>query len=271
MKTKVEGILIRKTPYKDRHLIGELLLRSGRKVSVIFYGGQGGGKKQKSTVLEIGHLISVELGRSRSTQQLQQAKEWRATWTHESIRLNHQAFYLMCAYCELMQKIADEEALHDKNQDFDRAHEGLFKVLSNGLFYLDKRALVRSLDLHSEFMIFVGKLLIDLGVFPVRDTCVFCGEDVTEDESLFLMADHGGFSCRDCFDKANEQLQHGVKRGIDNGRELWGFLGVVANQRYQDLNDLKCQDRALADQLFHFLCYQFQWSKSDFKSISMIL
>lgn len=269
MRTKVEGILIRKTPYQDRHLIGDLLLRSGRKVAIIFYGGQGGGKKQKSTVLELGHLIRCELGHSRSTQQLQSAKEWKANWVHQNIRLNHQAFYLMCAYSEIIQKLVQEESLHDQNQRFDQGEEGLFKVLSNGLYFLDERCGSETFDPKSEFIIFLGKLLIELGVFPVRESCVFCEIPLKDVNDVHLMADQGGFSCGDCFVKVGEEVR--PSRRYSHGRELWEVLGVVANQRYKDLSFLKCEDRAIVEQLFHFFCYQFQFHQSDFKAISTII
>ncbi len=47
MQKKIEGILIKKIPYKERDIIGTLLLRSGMQVSAIFYGGAGGGKNKK--------------------------------------------------------------------------------------------------------------------------------------------------------------------------------------------------------------------------------
>ena len=52
MQTKIEGLILSKVPYDERHVIANLLLRSGRKVSVVFYGGRGGGKKQKSSILD---------------------------------------------------------------------------------------------------------------------------------------------------------------------------------------------------------------------------
>lgn len=268
MKTSIEGILIRKMPYQERHLIGELLLRSGRRVSILFYGGQGGGKKQKSTVLEIGHLISVELSRTRSTQQLQRAKEWQAPWVHKNIRLNHQAFYLMCLYCEIMQKLSSEESLHDDNQDFDDAQTGLFKVLSNGLFYLDMRCSRSDFNRHNEAIIFIGKLLIDLGVFPTRESCVFCDEDLDGDGFIYLISDHGGFSCDECYNKANEVS---VRYNNADGRELWQVLGIIAANRYEDLSKLSCSGAGVVSQLFHFFIYQFQFHKLDFKTLDMVL
>lgn len=70
LETKIEGILLSKLPYKDRHLICHMLLRSGKKVGVIFYGGAGGGKKMKSTNLELGHMIKVELKHSNKNKEL---------------------------------------------------------------------------------------------------------------------------------------------------------------------------------------------------------
>ena len=48
MQSKIEGIVTSKIPYDERHIIANVILRNGKKVSVVFYGGRGGGPKQKS-------------------------------------------------------------------------------------------------------------------------------------------------------------------------------------------------------------------------------
>ena len=98
MQTKVEGLVLSKIPYDERHLIVNLLLRTGRKISVVFYGGRGGGKKQKSSIIELGFMLSVELSQAKTNTEVYHAKEWNMIWHHDLIRNNHNAFYLMCFF-----------------------------------------------------------------------------------------------------------------------------------------------------------------------------
>ena len=41
MQRKVEGLVLSKMPYQDRHIIMKLLMRSGQVVHVLLYGGRG--------------------------------------------------------------------------------------------------------------------------------------------------------------------------------------------------------------------------------------
>ena len=72
----IEGILVRKTPFQDRHLIGDLVLRSGKKQGVLFFGGMGGGKKIKPNNLEIGKLYKITF-QNPPKGDLIQTKEWQ--------------------------------------------------------------------------------------------------------------------------------------------------------------------------------------------------
>ena len=98
MQNKIEGLVLSKVPYDERHIIANLLLRSGRKVAVVFYGGRGGGKKQKSSIIELGFMLSVELAHAKTNSDIYHAKEWNLVWNHDLIRLDHTAFYLMCFF-----------------------------------------------------------------------------------------------------------------------------------------------------------------------------
>ena len=112
MQTKIEGIVLSKIPYDERHIIAHLLLRSGRKVSVVFYGGRGGGKKQKSSIIELGFMLSVELNTNRTHSEIYHAKEWSLVWHHDLIRLDHTAFFMFCFYLAVINKISLNENLH---------------------------------------------------------------------------------------------------------------------------------------------------------------
>ena len=72
----IEGILIRKTPFQERHVMGNVLLRNGKSLSVLFYGGQGGGKKSKPSTLELGHLFSITASPGKNYSDIIRAKEW---------------------------------------------------------------------------------------------------------------------------------------------------------------------------------------------------
>ena len=113
MLTKIEGLILSKTPYGDRHLICRLLLRNGRKISAIFYGGQGGGKNQKGSLIEAGYMLKLELkrGSGKSEESVYSVKEFSPIWQHKKIRENFNAYYLLCFFVEITEKISQREDL----------------------------------------------------------------------------------------------------------------------------------------------------------------
>jgi len=137
MQTKIEGLVLSKIPYDDRHIIANILLRTGRKISVVFYGGRGGGTKQKSSVIELGFMLAVELRPSKTHSDVYHAKEWNLIWHHDQIRLTHNAFYVMCFYLEIINRIAAIENLHDVHEE-NTEMVGLFATLSNALVVIEK-------------------------------------------------------------------------------------------------------------------------------------
>lgn len=263
MERKIEGLLLSKTPLQDRHLIGKLLLRNGKYVSVLFYGGQGGGKKKKSSILEVGHMLKVELSYSRSTTDLYKAREWASLWFHKNIRNNHKAFYLMCLFLEVSSKLSLEENLHDEHKDSDRSFIGLFRVLSNALLFLDQKLITSDFNRYIHFLLFLGKLLIEQGVFPQRKLCQYCDAELASLEDLSLIIDKGGFSCASCV--PDSQL---------GGRFLWKFLGEASSTKYQEfqLNSFGNEHpEAISNALFQYFLFQFQLDRGSFKSLPMVL
>ncbi|MAF79383.1 MAG: hypothetical protein CME60_14595 [Halobacteriovoraceae bacterium] len=267
MQTKIEGILIRKIPYQDRHIIGTLLLRSGRKVSVLFYGGQGGGKKLKSSTLELGHMLRVELGRSKSTSDLYRAKEWSPIWIHEKIRFDYKAFCTMCLMLEIIDHMSTDDDLHDDLTSSEDSMIGLFRVLSNGLVHLEARVSAKSFDRYSELIIYLGKLLIEQGVFPERSSCVFCDQELKNASLIYLVTDHGGFGCSECVG----HLEDALLSSAQEGRELWEILGVVANEKYQNLVELKLEHTEITKTLLAYFFYQFHMEPKQLKGLSSVI
>ncbi len=267
MKTKVEGIIIAKTPYRDRDLICKLLLRSGKRISVLFYGGRGGGVKKKSSFLELGHMIALELKQSNSNNEMQIAKEWSPIWTHNLIRNDHRAFYLMCLYLEIVMKISLDENLHDDNASFDIESEGIFRVLSNGIFYLEESIVNNQLNTFQQLGLFLGKNMLEQGIFPAADDCSVCGISLHESEGPVLSPEHGGFTCFSCF-SIDSKLPHHVARREVN--PVFRYFVHIPGLKYKDYQRINFLDQHSIKQIFHYFCYQFHFKESDFKSLPFI-
>lgn len=266
LETKIEGILLSKLPFKERHLICHLLLRSGKKIGVIFYGGMGGGKKQKSTILELGHMLKIELKETHKQKDLYSAKEWSLLWSHEKIRTNHQAFYLMCFYLELMTKISQEDHL-DGDYDVDSCQDGNFRVLSNALVFLENSLKEGTFQKEAAFSIFIGKLLLEQGIFPHLDNCCLSDERLDERSQVVLLPEEGGF--------ANAGLTpaelSGFYQSDDLGRELWRLLKYVKTKKSSELTQLKLNNNSLMRILFNYLSYQLHMTTENFKSLALVM
>jgi DNA repair protein RecO len=259
MKTKIEGIVLNKTDFQERHLICSLLLRTGKKISVLFYGGQGGGKKMKPSQLEVGAMLEVELSISKKTSEVHRAKEWKTLWKAQHIRTNHKAFVLLCAICEIVGKIIGEEDLHQ--EDLTEEHEGIFRIASNALFYLEKSLESKQFDLHKDLTIFLGKLLGDQGVFPQRENCSLCDQELTEENISALSLEHGGFICLTCSPRRGD---------FSSINDLWFILGPIGSQKYPDLIPLKLENAGVSRHLMDYFLYQFHLEAGSFKSLSMV-
>lgn len=262
MQTKIEGLVLSKTPYDERHVIANILLRNGKKVSVVFFGGRGGGKKQKSSVIEVGFMLSIELTVTKTHVEVYHAKEWNLIWHHDLIRQNHQAFYLMCFFLEVTQKITSSENLHDideRNQEF----VGLFITLSNALVYLENTLKQNRFSTHPHVVIFLTKILLHAGIFPEREDCCYCGHQLIEFNDMYLLPDEGGFSCPPC---VNMRKTYGVQ----SGRELWELTGHIVHKKYTDLLGLTVEHKSLPKMLFNYFCFQFHMDEKEFKSQAMV-
>ena len=173
MHYKVEGILIRKIPHKERDLIGSLLLRNGKTISGVFYGGMGGGKKNKPSILESGRLFEVgfvhkkkELGDG----QLVSFRDYSLKWTPKNIRTNYQAFYLLNFFLEFISKVTFQASLESLD---DGENEEIFRLLSNAIFYLEKSVTDDLFELETQMLLFLTKAFLELGIAPSFRNCGF--------------------------------------------------------------------------------------------------
>jgi DNA repair protein RecO len=262
MHSKIEGIVISKTPYDERHIIANLLLRSGRKVSVIFYGGRGGGSKQKSSTIELGFMLSVELRNTNKNSEIYSAKEWNLIWHHDHIRNNHQAFYLMCFFLEVMSRISPVVNLHDYHEE-DKEMIGLFSTLSNSIVLLEKSLTETEFFPHSHSVIFFIKLFLNTGIYPEREHCTLCGIELGSLNDMYLLPDEGGFACPNCMNQRKSF-------GMQSGRELWELMGHISHKKYSELHDVKLTFKSLPKMLFHYFCFQNHFEEKDFKSATLV-
>ena len=256
MVTKIEGILISKMAYQDRHIIGKILLRNGQVLNCLFYGGKGGGRYKKGTVLELGNMLQIELqvsGRGNNSG-LHRAKEWKRMWSHLKIRGEYRAFYLMCLYFELILKLSPEASLNGDYDLHNEEHEGLFRILSNALVYLDNNIPGKDIDTINQFGVFLGKILIVLGIYPRIDNCVLSGISLDQVESMILMPEHGGMA---------------DKMSVNDGKNidctlLRKFLKMVWVTPYKNIENNLIISKNHVDELFLFFCYQFQFERRFF-------
>lgn len=186
MLQKINGLLISKMKYRERDILGRVLLRNGKKVSVIFYGGAGGGTKKRSTSLEIGFLLDIELQHMREQKEanIYKTREWSLAWEHNSVRIDYKKFYLLCFFVELINIVAPEENLFDQISVEENSHESIFRLFSSAIFNLEKINLKENDSdnkLSLLLLLFIIKFVYELGIFPDLDE----SDNLFEDENLF--------------------------------------------------------------------------------------
>lgn len=256
---QLEGILVHKAIHKERDLIGTLLLRDGTLVNLYFYGGRGGGKSQKGSILELGFMLKVKLGsRIKKNQDIQIASEWNLIWNSENIRSNHKAFYLSTFFFEFIKKVAPAKDLEYE----DNSEEGLFRVLSNALFFMDKSLVENIFHFETHMMSFLAKMIYELGISPDIDHCSFC--QVKLHESQFILnVEQGGFACVNCtdnFHKAEIQASTLVHRSLHYFKQT----------PYKELAAQEYLEKAQVHSLFNYICFHYGWEKSQFISYSLL-
>ena len=250
MQTKVEGIILSKLPYKERDLIAQLLLRGGRRLSVLFKGGRGGGKKKKATGLELGYMLKVDLSRGKSSTELFVAREWSLLWGHRQLRDDHRRFYLACFYLEMIRMISVEADLFSVEESEDQL--GLFRVLSNGLFYLEDGGG----DYHAHLFMFLAKLMQELGIYPSLGKCCYCEAPLGDNEVSFGPE---GIYCRGC------------RMPTLIGAGLLGQLAMVKSLKYSQVTQLTIETPEMCRQLINYICHNYQLSINNFKSLALVL
>ena len=267
----IEGLITHKTPYKERDLICELLLRSGNKLPVYFYGGRGGGRNLKGSILEVGHMLSIDLNERRKAigSDIQIAKEYKLLWAPENIRLDFSAYYLSVFFMEYISKVALEEEVGDSVHD---EHSGLFNVLSNGLFYLDKAVKERKFNSSEHLFLFFSKLCVHLGVVPHISNCLYCDIELKKSDMVLFDHQDGGFSCMDCTSKKDEFLSENkdLLNEYQSSKALRMKLSDCLQMAYKDISYLNDIEKGMVQALFNYINFQFGFTKDQFKTWKIV-
>ena len=259
MRTKVEGILLSKSPFRERDLVGHLLLRTGKKVSVLFYGGQGGGKKMKSCLLGPGNLLSVEIhsfGRQQH-QGLYRSREYALKWHHQNVRNHHQAFYLLCFYLEILSKVVPEDDLGE-GEGAEGSDQGAFSVLANAIYHLDESVKNKRFSRANHLALFLSKLVGYLGLTPQLERCLYSQRNLAELGDFTLVFEQGGFA----------QKQHlSGKKG--NHRGVWEMLCRSQQFPYGGVDEFLAQGRDV-QVLFDYLLFQCHLSRERLRTANFM-
>lgn len=263
----VEGMIIQKTPYKERDLICHVLLRSGKTLPVYFYGGRGGGKKSKGSFIEIGFMLKLELREQRKSMDtaIFIAKEYSLIWNSNEIRSDYKALCLLSFYLELTSKIALSEDLKSGHGD---EFAGLFKVISNAAFFLDQSITLKKFQIYGQLFIFLSKLTLELGILPDTDHCLFCEKGLESGDLALFIPTEGGFSCHSCNTNRDEFLSENrilqANYSVDQSFRLG--LKKALSISFKEYHELKQMDFSAADALFKYINYQFGFEERNFKT-----
>lgn len=255
---ELEGIITAKVPYKERDLIVKALLRNGLSGSFYVYGGQGGGKKQKPSLLELGHMIKFQVKSHRQRlegAELMIAESHQTVWAPQKIRFNVHAYYLMCLYFELLGKAGI--AYHPEDHAMSSDHEGLFNVTSNSLFYLDHALHQDHFKPAKHLWFFLVKLLFHLGIMPDGQSCAYCGISLNEVSSLSFIPNEGHFACGNCFQGENHL-------GL---WQRWLLAYQTSFKQLDEFAEVQFQD---CDKLIQYFCHHYHLKPVELGSYRLL-
>lgn len=250
METRLKAIVLKKYPIKERDLVVQFLSDSGDLFSAIAFGGQGGGPHHKSSPFQYGHALGL-LVRSKFTgadQELIQIKEKWEVWSPENIAKSYRAFQLMSYMLEIVHKVARPKSWEQLDST---EHQGLYRLLSNALFYLDLSVKSQQFNFDLHHSLFLAKLSFELGVAPEFRNCGFCRIDLRVGQLAEFSVQDGFFVCTQC-------------REVPASREvqgLWHLLARTWELKYPEAEQLipflnVSSNEILASHLAHHLGIQ---------------
>jgi DNA repair protein RecO len=257
-----EAIILRKIPFKEKDLVLQVLMRTGLKASVLIYGGQGGGKSYKAKNLELGNLVEFTLSSFNKGIQsdILTAKSFQLSFAHRFIREDYLAYTLLCFELELINKISL------KADEVGQSHyqEGLFNVLSNSIFYLDQLVEQKKQNHLDLLILFLTKLIYQLGVFPELSNCSACQAELVNRYYFNL---DGGFLCADCTMPEDQS-----RSSLNLAHQLRSLVQIAATTQFKSYTDITNKlekiNPQVVERLFSYLCYQLHLKQTDILSFN---
>ena len=221
----------------------------------------------KSQVLELGHLLSFEVGRFRRNHQgMYSCGQYALGWHHRQLRNHHQAFYLLCFYLELISVVAPEDDL--SQEDLGDEYQGLFRVLSNAIYHLEQTAVeVSNKAVGVGFFKaqhlgpFLSKLIIQLGITPNLKRCLYSDRELCQLEDFQLLFDQGGF--------VGGQYLSGGPTG--NHREVWEVLRQSWSLPYGEMAKTAVVGDQHLQVLYRYLLFQAQIKQEKIRTAPLVI
>lgn len=260
-----KGIILSKTKVKEKDLILKILLENGTHMDVMAYGALSSNKK-KANILEIGYAINFNIDKKGFKQSdLRILREPQIHWSYSKLRENHIAFYLVCLFLEIAAKVSPKA--DDSELGLGDVYSGLYKILSNGIFYVEESSKNNQFDQWKLLSLFLGKTLFYLGVFPDYTHCMYCNVGL-DGMGAMLMDSEGGFSCLDCLSqKENFTIKHREVSLLSEVRNLLHHSKILSFKQYESAPNSSHQANL---RLVKYLCFQFNLSENNLKSLNMI-
>ncbi len=240
-------LILSKKNFQDRHLICNVLNEKGAKKTILFYGGQGGGKNHKPSNVQLGNVLNVLMKSSKKSSMIS-SKEWKVHWSHQNIDKNYKSFFALSFFCELVDHVSLEDLLDDKEiGDF-------YSLLANSIFYLDSEIEHQVVDFYKLVSLFLAKLIFYLGIYPDFENCLNCSGPLSKGGAFKLL--EGGFECSNC---------NSLKI-----RWEYDFFFKALTTKFKDYRDFVELEQKQVKQIFTYFVQQFQIAKDQIKSSEFI-
>lgn len=215
---KTEGIVLKRTNFKESDLILTIFTRDFGKISVIAKGARRPSSKF------VGHLelfsdLKIMLVSGKNLDILSQTEVLRYfKGIRENLLKTGLAFYI----AELIDKI-----LAERQENYQ-----IFELLRKTLFFLNKEKTPESL-----IYFFEVKLFELSGFGPEFLNCLICSSSIKNESNYFSF--EGGFVCPKCAKKS--------RRKIKISREAVKLLRVLKKSNFELISKLKVKEEVLIE------------------------
>lgn len=163
----MEGIVLRKTPVKERDLIVDFLCSTGERRSFYFFGQQGGGKKQTGSIFQLANALSFEVSGKKN------AKNPLLKWSAQHIASHYHAYeltlFILLTFMEFLPADDDldgggrgHESENLERNSLPSENHPLYILITNAIYGVGHHPFY----LASHLNVFISKFLAIEGLMP---------------------------------------------------------------------------------------------------------